>query len=185
MGGKDKAGPAAGKGGGGTGGGGASVGSHLLLLGSVLFLVSWFVPVVRGQELFGGLADFAKQLGATPDTLAKSGGAPDWLHGWPACTFAWNLMLGEVAPGMVEWKQRLAGSTCLTNGLMVLAILGALVRARSGLLGFLLIGCAWVNASWIYLNDTNPLEWAAAGYWLWLASFVLVGAGSMLARRRS
>ncbi len=180
MGGKDKAATS-----GGGGGGGGSVGSHMLLLGSVLFLVSWCVPVIRGQEVVGGLGDVAKVLSGSPDSFLQPGSAPDWLHGWPAFRFAWDLLLGEVMPGNVEWKQRLLGSSCLTNGLMVVAILGALVRARSGLLGFLLIGCAWVNASWIYLTEKNPLQWAAAGYWLWLVSFVLVGLGSMFARKRS
>jgi hypothetical protein len=39
---------------------------------------------------------------------------------------------------------------------------------------------AVADASWIYLADQNPFEIYRAGYFLWLASFVLVAVGALL-----
>ncbi|MBL8756073.1 MAG: hypothetical protein JNK15_22460 [Planctomycetes bacterium] len=184
---KDKGGapPApAGKGGGGSGGIGG-FGSHLLTIGSVLFVVAWFVPTTLGPQLLTGLEPTLKQLGTTKEAAtALANGEPAWLPGWSACRFAWDLLFGTPGAGVDAWKVRMLGGSAVTNGLMLLAVLGALVRARSGLLGLLLVGCAWVNASWIWLGDRSPLTWAGIGYWLWLGSFAFAGLGSMLAKIR-
>jgi hypothetical protein len=166
-------------------GGGRGRLSSLALIGFVLFLVSWFVPVAKGQEWLGGLARVTKELGGKADPELAAVQAPDWLPGWGACQIAWNLLIDDdpEGPDGKAWKQRVLGATCLSNAVMVLAILGALMRARAGFLGFVLLGCAWLNASWIYLFDDDPFAKWGAGYWLWLASFVLAGIGLMLPRR--
>ena len=166
----------------GKGGGDRGVGSHLLLLGIVLYVVSWFVPVVRGQEIFGGLGNIAGRFGSAPSALGASG--PDWLPGWTACDFAWHLLIEAKTPGTgEEWKQRVVGSTCLTNLVMLVAIVCTLAKRRSVLLGLCVLLAAGVNASWLYLGDTNPFESYAAGYYLWLASFVLVGMGLLTSKQ--
>lgn len=170
---------------GGVGSAGASAASHMLVLGVAMFVISWFVPVVRGQELFGGFGEFAQQLGANPEAGLAGLGGPDWLPGWWACQVAWNLLVDSDLGGGAEWQQRLAGSSCLTNGVMVLVVLAALMQMRRRWQGALLLGCAAVNASWIYLSDRNPVEAWAAGYWLWLASFVLTGLGLLSDRERA
>jgi hypothetical protein len=172
----------------GKGGGGnarANAASHLLVLGVAMFVISWFVPVVRGQELFGGFSEFTQQLGAKPEAGLAGVGSPDWLPGWWACQVAWHLLVDSDLGGGEEWRQRLAGSSCLTNGIMVLVVLAALLKLRRRWHGVLLLGCAAVNASWIYLSDRNPVDAWAAGYWLWLASFVLAGLGLMSDRERA
>jgi hypothetical protein len=180
--GKDKGGAAV-KGDGGSRGIG-SFGSHLLTIGCVLFVVAWFMNVLHTSQGVQLLDNLGAVRGIATWPSGTSGSDVPWLPGWTACRFAWTILFSEVEPGADAWKIRMLGATCLTNGLMVLTVLGALVRARSGLLGFLLIGCAWVNASWIWLQDSNPMDWAGPGYWAWLASFVFAGLGSMLARKR-
>ena len=159
--------------------GGGNRGGQLMLVGFVLFFVSWFVPVHPRQELFAGLV---RGLGRA-ETFGNVD-APEWLPGWGACKVAWNLLIDDAKAGSDDaWKQRLVGSTCLTNGVMLLSIL-LLAARRRVLVGLLMLGCTGVNASWIYLNDQNPFESYRAGYFLWLASFALVGIGALLAAAR-
>lgn len=161
-------------------------GGQLMLVGFVLFFVSWFVPVHPRQDLFAGLVRGLGTLG----TLGTSGSTfgdvdtPDWLPGWGACKVAWNLLIDDAKAGSDDaWKQRLLGSSCLTNGVMVLGMV-LLAARRRALVGLLLLVCTAVNASWIYLLDQNPFEVYRAGYFLWLASFALVGFGALLAAMR-
>jgi hypothetical protein len=167
-----------------VGGGGSRATSHLLVVGIVLWVVAWFVPVVRGQEIFGGIGNFAQSIGASPESSMNGLHGPDWLPGWSACQFAWSMLTGESAPDAGDWRQRLAGSSCLTNVVMLLAILAAITGSRSRLAGLLVLGCAGVNASWLYLAESDPFRPWAIGYWLWLASFVLVGLGLLFAPSR-
>lgn len=152
--------------------------SQLLLLGVVLWVVAWFVPVYRGQELFGGLGTLTREFGSSPEAVSAVLQGPDWLPGWPACAFAWQLLVDDQPQGGDrQWKQRVAGASCLTNVVMLAGLVFALARRRNVVLGSLLIACVGVNSSWIWLSDQNPFEWLRAGYFLWLASFVLVGLG--------
>lgn len=173
---------------GGAGGGGGGNSSSLLLLGVVLYLVSWFVPVYKGQDLANGLGALTK-LGAKPDAMGSALEGPDWLPGWPACKIAWHLLVDEAPPSdpksknQEAWKQKLLGASCLTNGFMALAILFVLARRRSVGLGLLLLVDAGVNASWLWIPPQQPFEWLRVGYFLWLVSFPLVGIG--LCQRRS
>jgi hypothetical protein len=155
---------------------GGNRGGQLMLVGFVLFFVSWFVPVYSGQETVANLTNLVKGIGV-PGAAFKNIDAPDWLPGWGACKFAWNVLIEErvkIGDGTARadepWKQRLAGSSCLTNGVMLIGIV-LLTARRRVLVGLLLLGCAGVNASWIYLLDQNPFDVYRAGYFLWLASF--------------
>lgn len=170
-----------GKGKGGGKGGGDRMG-RLLVVGAVLYCVAWFVPVYKGQELFGGLGETVARLGAKPEAMLQGLDGPDWLPGWPACKFAWQMLCGDAAGGDA-WKQRLAGSTCLTNAVMALALVLVMARGRSVGLGLAVLACAGVDSCWLWLSDRNPLEWLRAGYFLWLLGFVLVGAGLCAPRR--
>jgi hypothetical protein len=155
----------------------------LLVAGLAVFAVSWFVPVVRHQgalDLFGGLT---RSLGATADVDGMPAG-PDWLPGWSAFRFAWDLLVGEPT-GDDAWKNLLCGATCLTNFVMLGAAMAVLVPHRAlRPLGPLLLGCAAVDASWVWVGGGDVLDQLGAGYWLWLGSFVLAGVGLLLARRR-
>ena len=158
---------------------------QLLLVGFVLFFVSWFVPVYAGQDVLGTLRGLVTGMGAAPAAFNKVD-APDWLPGWGACKVAWSLLVDADSKlsGDDQWQQRLAGSSCLTNIVMVLAIVLLLARHRV-LVGLALLGCTAVNASWIYLLDQNPFEVYRAGYFLWLLSFALAGIGALIGARRA
>lgn len=158
--------------------------SHLLLVGIVLWIVAWFVPVVRGQEIWGGLAGFAQAFGTVPTSALQGIDSPDWLPGWTACRFAWNLLVGEEAGQPDNFRHRLAGASCLANAIMLLAIAGVLARSSTRLVGLLVLACSGLTTSWIYLSDQDPFRPWAVGYYLWVASFVLVGLGLLFAPAR-
>jgi hypothetical protein len=162
-------------------------------IGVLVFAAAWFCPVVDGQDFFktgakeektdgGGTASFQMK-----DTQLPAG--PDWLPGWEACRFAWQLLVdgGLEGPGETSggWKDRVKGATSLTNVLMVLGLL-LLLGQRSGnpLMGLLMLAAAGLNASWIYLNDdpSAVMKELKLGYWLWAGSFALVGLGLMAGR---
>lgn len=158
----------------------------LTLIGGVLYVVAWFVPVARGQEFFGGVLALAGKAGTSPQTLTAELGGPDWLPGWVACKFAWNMLVGPSdAQVGSSWRQHLAGSSCLINVVMAVVLIAVALGVRSRLQGTALLVCAGVGASWAYLLDKNPFEVWGAGYWLWLGSFVLVGLGLLLPPRRA
>ena len=154
----------------------------LALVGFVLFVVSWFVPVVPQQGRLDELRDFVREHGsaAVPADAGLFHG-PDWLPGWAACRCAWDMLVAEVPRGGSNaWKQRVVGATCLTNLAMLGAIVAVLARRRRptpATLGAVLLGCAALDASWLYLDSFQNVDSFAAGYWLWLASFALAGAG--------
>ncbi len=137
----------------------------LAWIGLVMFGVSWFVPVIEGQELLGG-----------------SEGPP----GWQACRVAWEILVGGEGDGpkvdAEGFKRFVLGATCLTNGLMVISLLALLVaRGRLPRLGTLMLATPAINLSWVYLGDGGD-QALAAGYWMWVVSFVLVELGLFGAR---
>ena len=160
----------------------AELGGRLLLVGAVLFAVSWLVPVYQGQELFGALPGWGARLGAPPEGMLGAISGPDWLPGWSACKFAWQLLTANDSPVPQDdrWKQYLLGATCLTNGLMVLGLVVAAARRWPLVIGLVMLAATGANASWIWFADRNPFELYRAGYFLWLASFVLVAVGALL-----
>lgn len=167
-----------------TEGGANGAGGQLLLVGALLFAVSWFVPVYKGQDLFGSLPTWMSKLGTSPDGSLAAVQGPDWLPGWNAFQVAWDLLTSDpqATPGE-RWKVVLLGSTCLTNAAMLLSLLLVAARACRGTAalgcGLLMLGCAAVDASWLYLCERELIESYRAGYYLWLVSFVLVGLGAM------
>ena len=163
---------------------GGQLGGQLMLVGAVLFVVSWLVPVHEGQELLGtpsGWMDWMEKRGVKPDIPPRDLSAPSWLPGWSACKFAWYMLTepeGQV-PEDQRWRQYVLGATCLTNGLMVLGLLIAANRRFAMTIGLVLLASAAANASWIYL-DQFSIERFRAGYFLWLGSFALVGVGALV-----
>lgn len=147
--------------------------SLLALLGLVLFAISWFVPV---HEMLSG----ARELGRAAESLG-GGAATGPLHsgpsGWQAARFAWDLLTKD-GPSH-EAKVTALGLTSLSNVVMLIAALAVLARARSGAraIGVVLLGCAVLDAGWLYLTDGDFRSGLQAGYWLWLASFGVVGFG--------
>jgi hypothetical protein len=159
-------------------------GGQVCLIGGVLFLVSWFVPVYAGQQLLGGFGAFTKQIGSNPNALAAGASGPDWLPGWGACRVAFELLVDGDTTGDQSWRQRLVGSSCLTN-LVMLAGLGLLLMRQQALwVGVAMLGCVGINASWLYLSEQDPMQFYRAGYYLWLLSFALVGIGALLVAGR-
>lgn len=155
-----------------------STGSKLLIAGIVVWLVAWLVPVFEGQQLLGSAVDWARDLGAS----ASSPG-PEWLPGWGACRFAWDLLVGDPPSDDEAWKARVLGATCLSNLVMLVAF-AVFATGRSRLwIGLALLACAGLDASWLYLTERQVFESLRPGYYLWLASFVLVGLGALLQPR--
>jgi len=147
------------------------MGRNLAWLGVVLFAVSWFVPVVAGQDTARALEDLGEALSGE---RSSPGGPP----GWQACRFAWDLLTDTSGEGPDGLDVKVCGATCLTNVAMVAAVLALLAsRGRRPLLGLLLLACVALNLSWIYLGEGEMRSSLAAGYYLWTASFGLVGLG--------
>lgn len=155
-----------------------SAGSKLLTAGVVLYVVAWLVPVFQGQQLLGAGTEWARWLGSSASSHAASG--PDWLPGWGACRFAWDLLVGDPPSQDEAWKSRVLGSTCLTNLLMLAAFAMFVAKKHRAIPGVLLLGCGGLNASWLYLCEQELIESLRPGYYLWLLSFVLVGLGALL-----
>ena len=157
----------------------AREGSHLLVVGAVLFVVAWFVPVVAGEGMFNGLATDPYWQQQFPNQTDVS--APDWLPGLTACKVAWSMLTHE-SLGSTDWRSRVMGATCLTNAVMLVSLLLLAVGSPRRPVDLLLLGCAALDASWLYLTDSRSIESYRAGYYLWLASFALVGAGALPGR---
>lgn len=135
----------------------------------VVFAVSWFVPVVEGQE-------FLEAMRKADNPGASAEGIP----GWQACRAAWDL-LTEKDKADGRTTRFLLGITCFTNGAMVLAAVAmALRRGKSPLLGLLLLGCAALNLGWLYHDLDDFRESLKVGYYLWTGSFALAGVGFLL-----
>ena len=166
----------------------ARVTDRLLLIGAVLYLVAWFVPA--HANLFNQDPDFGaawtQAFGVGPLTSVDTAASgPDWLPGWAACSVAFHMLVDGAPdePQGTAAHRRIAGSSCLTNAPMLLALVLALVRRAPRLLGALLIACTALNASWIWLVDANPFAFYRTGYFLWLVSFPLFGVGVLLRPR--
>jgi hypothetical protein len=156
----------------------STAGTKLLTAGVVLYLVAWLVPVFEGQQLLGSGTDLARWLGAS--TTNHAAGGPDWLPGWGACRFAWDLLVGDPPSQDEAWKSRVLGATCLSNLVMLFAFAWFAARKHRALPGVLLLGCAALDASWLYLCEQELIESLRPGYYLWLLSFVLTGLGALL-----
>lgn len=144
-----------------------TAGSKLLTAGIVLYLVAWLVPVYEGQQLLG-----------VSGTSAASG--PDWLPGWGAFRFAWDHLWGDAPTQQTAWQARVLGSTCLTNLVMLGALVAFALRKHRAVPGLLLLLCAGLDASWLYLCEQDQIESLRPGYYLWLLSFALTGLGALL-----
>lgn len=163
-------------------------------IGILVFIAAWFCPVVKGQDFLKARSEEQESVKGAANAAANALGArtyklpegPNWLPGWEACRFAWDVLTeGDIAVAGEtgdSWKARVKGSTCLTNVLMILGLL-LLLGQRSGnpLMGLLMLAAAGLNASWIYLGEdpSKVMEDLKIGYWLWAGSFVLVGLGLM------
>jgi hypothetical protein len=163
-------------------------------LGIVVFAVSWFLDVHQGLS---AASELERALDEPLDELRRAGGgssddAPEssWRPrgrrdtgrpavvaggppGWRAFRFAWDLLFTKGGDDGV--RRILLGLTSVTNVLMLGALVVLLTgAARTRGLGFLLLAAAALNAGWIYLVD-DVREGLQVGYYLWLASFAVVG----------
>jgi hypothetical protein len=122
----------------------------LLTLGIVTYIVSWFAPVLH---------------------VLRPG--KDMVVGWEAFLFA---LMSAAEGGSGLWRKTIYVLSAATNVVMV----GALVlhlsrRAPYGMLRAMLMASALVNLHWFALNDDRPA--LRLGYYLWVASFLVVAAG--------
>ena len=169
-------------------------------IGVIVFAISWFVPVWKGQDLMNAGRDVVEGLGNDADSPLKVKGpgrtgvasGPTWLPGWQACRVAWELLTGdekamqEGKDGKDEaWKAKVLGATCLTNALMLVSVLMLLGhRIRNPVLALLMLAAAGLNASWLYLGNSEFRSLLSTGYYLWAGSFLVVGLGLMGGRDR-
>src|ERR1041384_7501602 len=132
--------------------------SPLPWVGVVLFLVSWLVPGFQGQQLFGSMGGMAKALGVGHEPTVAPLSGPDWLPGWAACHFAWSALTDQHSQSHDDWKRIVVGATCLTNITMVLTLVAMACGSRPRVLGLLLLGCAALDASWLYLGGADMIR---------------------------
>lgn len=52
-------------------------------------------------------------------------------------------------------------------------------------LGFAVLACALLNTTWLFLGEPGMVAAYRAGFYLWVASFVLTGFGIVAAKPRS
>lgn len=161
--------------------------NHLLVIGLVLYAVAWLVPVYKGQDFVGQLGNFSKGLqgfaqGANTNPAASQmPSGPDWLPGWQACQFSWNILIDESTwSENASWKAQVAGSSCLTNLAMLVSLLLVLGKKKNALVGVVMLACAGLDASWMFLIDKDPFSVFRVGYFLWVASFAIVGIGMLM-----
>lgn len=162
--------------------------NHLLVVGLVLYAVAWFVPVYKGQDLVGQLGNFTKGFaqgfaqgaGNNPATAQMPTG-PDWLPGWQACQFSWRILIDESTwSEQASWKAQVAGTSCLTNLAMLASFLLVFLRKPNVAMGVVMLACAGLDASWLFLIDKDPFSVFRVGYFLWVASFAVVGIGMVM-----
>lgn len=161
----------------------AQAASKLLLAGFLLYLVSWFAPAVQALGTPGlphaGWPQFLSNM--PPQVVEATMSGPEWLPGWIACKVSFLMLRSEGAPqDTMSGRRRLAGSSCLSNLGMLAALLLLGSRTAPRIVGVVLILCTGLNASWLYLANTNPFAFLRAGYFFWLLSFPLVGLGLIL-----
>lgn len=133
---------------------GGVCGSRLVAIGAIAYAAAWFLPAWSVPE--------------------ANTGDWNWLPGWMAFQLSWEFLI--TAEMTEPWSQRLLYATCLTNAVMVVALLLPWVRrARLGF-GVTLLVCAGVDAVWLRYLAADPIP-IGPGCVAWVASFVLVGIG--------
>jgi hypothetical protein len=118
----------------------------------LVYTVAWFVQVIKDG-----------------DTLAEG-----VLPGWQAL----RMSLTPIWPGEEFGGGVLRGTLCVLSGLTNLVFVAAFVqlsrgRPASSRWSWILFAGAALNTFWI-IDVCDPEE-MRAGYWLWLASFALLG----------
>lgn len=152
-------------------------------LGVLLFLVSWFVPVHEALAVSDHLPDGFERVaeGAT----GRVPGVYRGPHGWRACRAAWDLLTADDSAGRKGFEVTLLGLTPLLNLAMgaaaLLALGGASARRVRRVGGVLLVAFVW-SLGWLYWTDGEFRSGLRAGYWMWAASFALVGTAFLGAR---
>jgi hypothetical protein len=146
--------------------------------------VSWFVSPHEQAEAWKA----ADSLGDIADSMLTPGAHEHKTSseppGWTAARLSWNVLTGRAETKDKDaWKRWALGLGSVTNAAMLLAALALFMQRGGKVLGWLLLACAAVNASWLYATDAEFRSGLQAGYWLWLGSFALAGAG-FLARSR-
>ena len=132
------------------------------VVAALLFGVSWFLPVADGGSRYG------------------EGVLPGWEALRVALSPLWSYR-EFVAEGSVHSSVSVASG--LTNVLFV-AALAALVQQRNGTRSIWWIGAALllavvINAQWRVISPVT----LKAGYYCWLASFLLLAVGILLRPR--
>jgi len=123
-----------------------------LYLVGLVYAVAWFVQVIKDG-----------------DTLADG-----VLPGWQAL----RMSLTPIWPGEEFGGGALRGTLCVSSGLTNLVFVAAFARLARGRpassrWSWVLFAAAALNTFWII--DMSDPEDMRAGYWLWLASFALLG----------
>ena len=117
----------------------------------LVYAVAWFVPVIKDGS-----------------TLADG-----WLPGWQALRVSLTPLWEGFRWGWLQGTLSIASG--LTNLVFVLGFV-RLARARPARTrrwSWILFAAAALNTFWII--DEGPPGHMRAGYWLWLASFALLG----------
>ena len=130
---------------------------NLVLVGAVIYVIAWFVPV-------------------------HSGLSSSIVPGWEAFQVALIEPFDDADPWyyFLHWI-----ASALTNFVVVGALALVLVARRSPprLLRWILIASALLNTHWLVLSeDRGDLR---IGYYLWASSFFLIAAGFVLEARRA
>jgi hypothetical protein len=166
----------------------------LVILGLLVFVVSWFLPVHEGLDAMDALQREMSKIGGGK----VESGLPGGPSGWQAFRVNWDNLwkaktwseAGDDPKGLV-WNL-----TSVTNLAMLLAafvLFSGTAKAARGV-GWVLVVAFVLNASWLYLDSTvGPDEGAGMpglggslreglriGYYAWLASFGLVALGFLL-----
>ena len=124
----------------------------------LIYVVAWFVQVAKdGQTLADGV-----------------------LPGWQAVVLAFSPLWGDFNGNGL--RAALCVGSGLTNVVFLAGILRLARRSRTSTTAWvwLLLGSAAVNTFWI-VDGGSPGD-MRAGYWLWLASFLLLGVVAFLSR---
>jgi hypothetical protein len=122
----------------------------LLIIGVIVFIASWFAPVLH---------------------ILRPG--DDRIVGWEAFLFAlMSAPFGESWP----WRKIVYVLSAATNVVMVGALIAyQSARASHRALRAMLLASAFVNLHWFVLNEDRAA--LRFGYYLWVASFIIVAYG--------
>ncbi|MCC7139167.1 MAG: hypothetical protein IT460_12165 [Planctomycetes bacterium] len=157
------------------------MGRGAVWLGLLLFAVAWFVPVHEALGLSDQLPPGIDRLEGA--TSARVPGIYRGPHGWRACRAAWDVLTSR--EDRKGFESTLLGLTPLLNGVMLLgaavAFGGGSARRARTVGGLLLVAFVWA-LGWLYWTDGEFRRGLQAGYWMWAASFALVGTAFLGAR---